>query len=226
MKQLLLEIGTEEIPASFLGPALVDLERRVRNALSENDITAGPAELFSTPRRLALRLNEVHRQTVLTEVAARGVKVREGLEACGRYAGRMHHFLGEGLVALDPRPALPGTEDLQALPFELVGRAGHQRCLRPDYRQVNLLPKRKPGQTREVRGRYWLALSDMRDPRIARGTNNLVPGSGEMPGKRVLAAPAADDQYSQCLSNLSNLAAFMAAAQLPKYRTAAACSVR
>jgi glycyl-tRNA synthetase beta chain len=59
MKQLLLEIGTEEIPASFLGPALVDLERRVRNALSENDITAGPAELFSTPRRLALRLNEV-----------------------------------------------------------------------------------------------------------------------------------------------------------------------
>jgi glycyl-tRNA synthetase beta chain len=59
MNQLLLEIGTEEIPASFLGPALSDLERRVRAALSENDIPAGPAELFSTPRRLALRLNDV-----------------------------------------------------------------------------------------------------------------------------------------------------------------------
>jgi len=59
MKQLLLEIGTEEIPASFLGPALSDLERRVRAALSENDIPAGPAELFSTPRRLALRLSDV-----------------------------------------------------------------------------------------------------------------------------------------------------------------------
>ena len=59
MKQLLLEIGTEEIPASFLKPALLDLERRVRAALAESDIPAGPAELFSTPRRLALRLSEV-----------------------------------------------------------------------------------------------------------------------------------------------------------------------
>jgi len=59
MKQLLLEIGTEEIPASFLGPALSDLERRVRTALSESDVPAGPSELFSTPRRLALRLNDV-----------------------------------------------------------------------------------------------------------------------------------------------------------------------
>ncbi len=59
MKQLLLEIGTEEIPASFLGPALTDLERRVRTVLSDSGIPAGPAEIFSTPRRLALRLSEV-----------------------------------------------------------------------------------------------------------------------------------------------------------------------
>ena len=59
MKQLLLEIGTEEIPASFLGPALSDLERRVRAALSEYEIPAGQSELFSTPRRLAFRLKDV-----------------------------------------------------------------------------------------------------------------------------------------------------------------------
>ncbi len=59
MKQLLLEIGTEEIPASFLKPAALDLERRVRAAISENDIPAGVSELFSTPRRLALRLSDV-----------------------------------------------------------------------------------------------------------------------------------------------------------------------
>jgi glycyl-tRNA synthetase beta chain len=59
MKQLLLEIGAEEIPASFLKPAALDLERRVRAALSESDIRAGTAELFSTPRRLALRLSDV-----------------------------------------------------------------------------------------------------------------------------------------------------------------------
>jgi glycyl-tRNA synthetase beta chain len=59
VKQLLLEIGTEEIPASFLGPALSDLDRRVRAALSEYEIPAGSSELFSTPRRLAFRLNDV-----------------------------------------------------------------------------------------------------------------------------------------------------------------------
>jgi len=59
MKQLLLEIGTEEIPASFLGPALADLERRVRAALSEHEIPAGTCEFFSTPRRLAIRLRDV-----------------------------------------------------------------------------------------------------------------------------------------------------------------------
>ncbi|MCX6841397.1 MAG: glycine--tRNA ligase subunit beta [candidate division WOR-3 bacterium] len=59
MKQLLLEIGTEEIPASFLKPAALDLERRVRAALAESDIPAGVSELFSTPRRLALRLSDV-----------------------------------------------------------------------------------------------------------------------------------------------------------------------
>jgi glycyl-tRNA synthetase beta chain len=59
MKQLLLEIGTEEVPASFLGPALADLERRVRAALSEHEIPAGTCEFFSTPRRLAIRLRDV-----------------------------------------------------------------------------------------------------------------------------------------------------------------------
>jgi len=59
VKQLLIEIGTEEIPASFLGPAASDLERRVRAALSENGIATGMSELFSTPRRLALRLSDV-----------------------------------------------------------------------------------------------------------------------------------------------------------------------
>ena len=59
MKQLLLEIGTEEIPASFLKPAALDLERRVRDALSESDIPTGKSEIFSTPRRLTLRLSDV-----------------------------------------------------------------------------------------------------------------------------------------------------------------------
>jgi len=83
MKQLLLEIGTEEIPASFLGPAASDLERRVRAALSENDIPAGPAELFSTPRRLALRLNEVARGRPAQVVELQGPPKKAAFDAQG-----------------------------------------------------------------------------------------------------------------------------------------------
>jgi len=83
MKQLLLEIGTEEIPASFLGPALADLERRLRAALSENAIPAGPSELFSTPRRLALRLKEVADGKPAQVVELQGPPKRAAFDAQG-----------------------------------------------------------------------------------------------------------------------------------------------
>jgi glycyl-tRNA synthetase beta chain len=83
MKQLLLEIGTEEIPASFLKPAALDLERRVRAALSESDIPAGPAELFSTPRRLALRLSDVARGRPAQVVELQGPPRKAAFDAQG-----------------------------------------------------------------------------------------------------------------------------------------------
>ena len=89
-------------------------------------------------------------QTMLAQKGAGGVEVGEDLKPSGRNSGRKHHFLGKGFVALDPRPALPGAEDLKALPFELVRRAGHQWCLRSDYCQVDLLPESESGKTGQV----------------------------------------------------------------------------
>jgi glycyl-tRNA synthetase beta chain len=83
VKQLLLEIGTEEIPASFLGSAASDLERRVRAALLENDIPAGSSELFSTPRRLALRLNDVDDGRPAQVVELQGPPKRAAFDAQG-----------------------------------------------------------------------------------------------------------------------------------------------
>ncbi len=59
MELLLLEIGTEEIPPSFLDPAANELERRIRALLTEHEIKAGEAEVFYTPRRLAVHFAEV-----------------------------------------------------------------------------------------------------------------------------------------------------------------------
>jgi glycyl-tRNA synthetase beta chain len=58
-KELLLEIGTEEIPAAFLPKALKDIERFVKKDFSENRIRHGAITTMGTPRRLVLCVREI-----------------------------------------------------------------------------------------------------------------------------------------------------------------------
>jgi len=51
-KGLLLEIGTEELPASFIGPALNYLKETLTQKLTENHLPPASVETFGTPRRL------------------------------------------------------------------------------------------------------------------------------------------------------------------------------
>ncbi|MBS4015779.1 MAG: glycine--tRNA ligase subunit beta [Candidatus Latescibacteria bacterium] len=59
MKDLLLEIGTEEIPASFLSPAAESLKMIFVKFFTENRIGFGEMKSFYTPRRLALIIKGV-----------------------------------------------------------------------------------------------------------------------------------------------------------------------
>jgi glycyl-tRNA synthetase beta chain len=56
MATFLLEIGTEELPADFVGAALPQLERRVAQDLAEAALVPEAIRVDGTPRRLALRL--------------------------------------------------------------------------------------------------------------------------------------------------------------------------
>ena len=58
-KELLLEIGTEEIPAAFLPKALKDMEMMLRQALAESRIPCGAIRSMGTPRRLLLTADSV-----------------------------------------------------------------------------------------------------------------------------------------------------------------------
>ncbi|MBD3181470.1 glycine--tRNA ligase subunit beta, partial [Candidatus Poribacteria bacterium] len=55
----LLEIGTEEIPASYIKPALNELENQVKEMLDENRIKFDSACTLGTPRRMILSLTNV-----------------------------------------------------------------------------------------------------------------------------------------------------------------------
>ena len=59
MKELLLEIGTEEIPAGFVPQALIDLENLLRKELEANRIDFEGVKILGTPRRLVLTVGSV-----------------------------------------------------------------------------------------------------------------------------------------------------------------------
>ncbi len=82
--QLLLEIGTEEIPASLLEPAAAELRRRVCALLSEHDIAAGAAEAFWTPRRIAVRVSDVPAERPAREVEVQGPPRKAAFDSEGR----------------------------------------------------------------------------------------------------------------------------------------------
>ena len=58
-KELLLEIGTEEIPADLIPKALLDMDALFRKELAVARITHGDIKVMATPRRLVLIVNDM-----------------------------------------------------------------------------------------------------------------------------------------------------------------------
>ena len=78
METLLLEIGTEEIPAGYIKPALDALASTLQKKMSEARIEHGSAKIFGTPRRLAVRIENVavKQRPLKTELTGPPVKER------------------------------------------------------------------------------------------------------------------------------------------------------
>lgn len=70
MSNLLLEIGTEEIPAGYIVPALEALSASISKQLSDARIAHGQAQIYGTPRRLTVKVENVaaKQQSVKSEV--------------------------------------------------------------------------------------------------------------------------------------------------------------
>jgi len=59
MPELLLEIGTEEIPARFLKEAVLQLKEKAEEIFSRERLDFSSAQSFATPRRLVLWVEEL-----------------------------------------------------------------------------------------------------------------------------------------------------------------------
>src|SRR5438067_9799991 len=101
MPDFLLEIGTEEIPARMLDAASAELTRRVTELLTRARLVSGPhSQFFSTPRRLALIVNDVAvRQSDISEQVT-GPPIKAAFKD-GAPTAAAHAFAKKAGVAVD-----------------------------------------------------------------------------------------------------------------------------
>lgn len=83
MESLLLEIGTEEIPAGYIEPALDALSRTLREKLTRARIDHGVATVYGTPRRLAVIVDHVASRQHPLKTEVQGPPERIAFDAQG-----------------------------------------------------------------------------------------------------------------------------------------------
>ncbi|BDI19435.1 glycine--tRNA ligase beta subunit [Nostoc cf. commune SO-36] len=72
MPGFLLEVGTEELPASFLSDALVQWQERIPQSLEANSLKGESVQVYGTPRRLAVLITGLPSQQADREEEIKG----------------------------------------------------------------------------------------------------------------------------------------------------------
>ena len=105
-RELLIEIGTEEIPASWLPTLTTDFGTTLEASLKAARLTAdAPVETFSTPRRLTARFARVSERQADREEVITGPPVSAAFDAAG-----------------NPTPAAEGFARKQGVEVSTLGR--------------------------------------------------------------------------------------------------------
>ena len=101
-KNLLVELGLEEMPAYVVTPSMKQLRDKMAAFLTDNRLTFDKIEMFSTPRRLAVRVSNLsEKQTDLTE-DFKGPSKKIALDADGNFTKAAQGFVrGKGLTVED-----------------------------------------------------------------------------------------------------------------------------
>ncbi len=145
--ELLLEIGTEELPAQFVSPALAGLNDRAAQLCKEARLSHGTVKTLGTPRRLVLWVQGVadHQEAIASEVV--GPSKAVGFDAQGKPTKAAIGFAGsqgipvktlevrttpkgEYLFAVKKDPGRKTTELLPGLLSELVGGLSFPKTMR------------------------------------------------------------------------------------------------
>jgi len=101
-KELLLEIGTEEIPAGFISKALEEMALLIRRELDAARIAHGEVKTLGTPRRLVLLVKDIAKKQEDVEREKLGPPVQMAFDNKGRPTKAASGFAkGQGLQVED-----------------------------------------------------------------------------------------------------------------------------
>lgn len=84
-KDLLLEIGMEEVPARFLRAAMVQLQEKVSKWLNENHIAHEEVKAFATPRRIAVLVSALAEKGADIQEEAKGPSKKIAMDDSGAW---------------------------------------------------------------------------------------------------------------------------------------------
>lgn len=107
INDVLLEIGTEEIPSSYIAPALEQIQMLANNMLNEKKVNFGEIKTYSTPRRLVLMITSVEDKSKDTVCEFNGPSEKAGKDANGNWTqaiigfSNKHHVKPEQLCIKD-----------------------------------------------------------------------------------------------------------------------------
>ncbi|SDT98856.1 glycine--tRNA ligase subunit beta [Desulfobacula phenolica] len=101
MNTLLIEIGSEEIPAGYIIPALDAFKENILSALDKSRIDHGIAHTLGTPRRLALIIEDLADMQTARTSTITGPPERVGFDENGNPTLAAEKFASKARVAVD-----------------------------------------------------------------------------------------------------------------------------
>lgn len=208
-RDLLLEVGVEELPARFCPGALEQLRQKAERALDEARLAHGPVEVFGTPRRLVLLVQDVATQQADREVVARGPARKAAYDAEGRPTRALEGFArGQGIAVddVEVRADDKGVEYVYARKLE---QGQPVTTILPPLLEQLILSLEFPksmrwgaGQTRFARPIRWiLALfGDARVPLQIEGiaSQRTTRGHRTLTGNEEAAVDNPRDYFAKC----------------------------
>lgn len=106
-RNVLLEIGTEEIPSSYIAPALEQMQKFTNDMLTEKMVNFGQIKTYATPRRLVLTIADVEEKSKDSVQEFNGPSAKAGKDANGNWTqailgfSNKHQVKPEQLVIKD-----------------------------------------------------------------------------------------------------------------------------